>query len=92
MYGHASDIARGDPRTGGDGDRVRFPRILFLQRPDDLSQEDRFPRPRRPGEKDAPTLIDDHAEDVALFRGEDDFLTNVERGVRIGASGGRGRR
>jgi hypothetical protein len=88
VYRYPTDIASRDPRTRGDRHSIPLPRPLLLQRPDDLSQEDRLPRPRRPGEKDRPALVDDHVEHVALFRGEDDFLPDVEGGVGVSASGG----
>ena len=88
VYRYPTDIASRDPRTRGDRHSIPLARPFLLQRPDDLSQEDRFPRPCRPGEKDRSALINDHVEHVALFRGEDDFLANVEGGVGVGASGG----
>lgn len=88
MYRYPTDIASRDPRTRGDRHSIPLARPFLLQRPDDLSQEDRFPRPCRTGEKDRPALVDDHVEHVALFRGEDDFLPNVEGGVGVGTSGG----
>lgn len=88
MNRHTSDITRSNPRTRRHGHRIR-PRLVFQpQRLDNLTQEDGFPRPCRSGEKDRSTLIDDHVEDVALFVGEDDFLSDVEGRVGIGASGG----